>query len=68
MTELNNKKYLKSTRKDLRNNPTSAEKILWEHLKGSNFYGYKFRRQHSIGRYILDFYCPELKISIELDG
>ncbi|MCP4524063.1 MAG: endonuclease domain-containing protein [Candidatus Gracilibacteria bacterium] len=68
MTLLNNKGYLKNTRKELRNNSTKAEKYLWEYLKGSQLGGFKFRRQHSIGRYILDFYCPKLKVSIELDG
>ena len=68
MTENNNTSRLKDTRKELRKNSTQAEKVLWWHLKWSKFHGYKFRRQHSIGRYIIDFYCPEKKISIELDG
>ncbi len=55
-------------RKDLRNNLTKPEVILWYYLKGRGLSGYKFRRQHGIGRYIIDFYCPRLKLAIELDG
>ncbi len=65
---LNNLRYLKTFRKDLRNNPTKAESRLWMFLKNRQLGGNKFRRQHSIGDYILDFYCPEEKIGIELDG
>ncbi len=65
---INNKSALKVTRKKLRNNSTKAELFLWKYLQKSQFEGLKFRRQHSIDRYILDFYCPKLKISIELDG
>ena len=54
-------------RKILRNNCTVAESLLWEKLKGSRL-GVKFRRQHSVGPYILDFYCPVKKLAIELDG
>lgn len=46
---------------------TKAEIILWSKLKGKQL-GYKFRRQHGIGKYIVDFYCPELRLIIELDG
>ena len=45
-----------------------AEIILWSVLKGKKMKGYKFRRQHGIGSFIVDFYCPELKLAIELDG
>ena len=58
---------LKNTRKELRNNATKTEKILWEKLKWSQFHWLKFRRQHSVGRYVLDFYCNSKKIWIELD-
>jgi very-short-patch-repair endonuclease len=47
---------------------TDPEVLLWSRLKGSQVAGSKFRRQHGIGNYIVDFYCPELKIAIELDG
>lgn len=52
----------------MRNNSTSAEATLWNHLKGGQLENRKFRRQHSILYYILDFYCPSEKLNIELDG
>jgi len=67
-TMLNNITYLKATRKHLRKNMTEAELVLWEVLKGKKLCGHKFRRQHSIGYYIADFYCPVEKLIIELDG
>ena len=67
MTILNNQNRLKETRKILRNNATQTEKILWNELKWSKLNWFKFRRQHSIWRYILDFYCPKIKLSIEID-
>ena len=54
-------------RKELRNNSTSAEAVLWDMLKSRQL-GVKFRRQFSVGPYILDFYSPEVKLCIELDG
>ncbi len=45
-----------------------AEIILWSKLRGKNINGLKFRRQYSIGAYIVDFYCPERKLAIEIDG
>jgi very-short-patch-repair endonuclease len=63
-----NRNYLKSFRKSLRNRSTSAEAELWNILKSKQLDGRKFRRQHSIGNYIVDFYCPSEKIIIELDG
>lgn len=55
-------------RRDLRNNATSAEAALWKHLKGSQLEDRKFRRQHSVGNYVVDFYCPAEKLAVELDG
>jgi len=66
--KINNLPYLKTFRKDLRNNLTPAEAKLWTMLKGKQMEGRKFRRQHSVANYILDFYCPEERIAIELDG
>jgi very-short-patch-repair endonuclease len=66
--KIHNKKILKKTRKNLRNHMTHAEVILWTQLKGKVIEGLKFRRQHSVENYILDFYCPEKKLSIEVDG
>ncbi len=65
---INNIKKLKTFRKNLRNNLTSAEASLWKILQNRQLDGRKFRRQHSIGNYILDFYCSEEKLAIELDG
>jgi very-short-patch-repair endonuclease len=52
----------------LRRNQTDEEKQLWLALKAGRFAGFKFRRQHQVGGYYLDFYCPAAKLSIELDG
>ena len=69
MTEkLNNHKYLKKYRKELRSNPTKAESQLWKALQKKQLEGRKFRRQHSLGNYIVDFYCPKEKLIVELDG
>jgi len=63
-----NKKGLKSLRSSLRNRSTSAEAALWNILKSRNFDDKKFRRQYSIGNFIVDFCCPSEKLMIELDG
>ena len=63
-----NNSLLKDRRRDLRAHQTEAEKILWEHLRGRKLEKYKFWRQYSIGPYILDFYCPQLRLAIEIDG
>lgn len=65
---LYNNKSLKDRRKELRNNQTKAELLLWQKLRRSRITGYKFVRQYSVGPYILDFYCPKLRLGIELDG
>ena len=62
----NRKASLKRT--NLRRNLTSAEAFLWKNLQKSQLDGRKFRRQHSIGPYIVDFYCPEFRVAVELDG
>jgi very-short-patch-repair endonuclease len=63
-----NRKDLKSFRSFLRNKATSAEVALWDILKSKQLDGRKFRRQYSIGNYIVDFCCPSEKLIIELDG
>jgi len=63
-----NRKSLKLFRSSLRNRSTSAEVALWNILKSRNLDGRKFRRQHSIGNYIVDFCSPSEKLVIELDG
>lgn len=65
---LYNQKKQNLKRKMLRDNCPEAERILWSYLKGKQILGYKFRRQFSIGTYVLDFYCPSLKLAIEVDG
>lgn len=67
-SQIFNKTSLKVYRKDLRNNGTSAEASLWLSLKEKQLEGRKFRRQHSVENYILDFYCPAKKLAVELDG
>ena len=57
-----------SFRKKLRNEGTSAEAELWKHICKRKLEGRKFRRQHSVGYFIIDFYCPSEKLAIELDG
>ena len=66
--QIHNRDYLKKYRKNLRNNLTSAEASLWTSLKSSQLNGRKFRRQHSIENFIVDFYCPSEKLIVELDG
>jgi very-short-patch-repair endonuclease len=63
-----NPKKTKKTRQYLRNNMTKWEVILWNDLKGKKMFGFKIRRQYGIDNYIIDFYCPKLKLAIELDG
>jgi very-short-patch-repair endonuclease len=67
MKRFNNLKDYRNFRKILRNNTTPQEIILWSRLRRSQL-GYKFRRQHSINKYIVDFYCPEKGLIIEVDG
>ncbi len=54
--------------RSLRNRQTDAEQRLWTRLRDRRLLGFKFRRQHPIGRYIADFRCAEAKLVIELDG
>ncbi len=65
---LHNHRYLKERRRELRNNLTPAEASLWKALQNKQLEGRKFRRQHSVGNYILDFYCPAEQLAVELDG
>ncbi|KKP67377.1 MAG: hypothetical protein UR66_C0016G0015 [Candidatus Moranbacteria bacterium GW2011_GWE1_35_17] len=67
MREIHNLKTQKVIRKKLRSSATPQEIILWSRLKGKRL-GCKFRRQQSFGKYIVDFYCPEKNLVIELDG
>ncbi|ANO47439.1 methionine synthase [Flavobacterium columnare] len=59
---------LKERAKTMRNNPTDAEKMLWNVLSNKGIDGFKFRRQHIIGEYIVDFVCLEKQLVVEVDG
>ena len=65
---IHNERDQKLLRQTLRNNATSAEAVLWRALKGKQVEGLKFRRQFGVGPYVIDFYCPEIRLGIELDG
>jgi very-short-patch-repair endonuclease len=67
-SRINNRKASLTLRRELRSNLTFAEALLWINLKNSKLDGKKFRRQHGIGPYIADFYCPECRVIVELDG
>jgi very-short-patch-repair endonuclease len=54
--------------RSLRKNPTEAESALWRYLHQRRLAGLRFRRQHPIGVFVVDFYCPSLRLAIELDG
>ena len=68
MQHPNNLKEQTILRKELRNEGTAAEATLWLSLKGRQVEGMRWRRQFGVGPYILDFYCPQLHLCIELDG
>jgi very-short-patch-repair endonuclease len=59
---------LKQIARELRRQQTDEEKELWRALRGQRFAGFKFRCQHAVGDYILDFCCAEAKLAVELDG
>ncbi|MDQ3014597.1 MAG: DUF559 domain-containing protein [bacterium] len=67
MTYLNNIEEMKMQRRFLRNNSTFHERRLWQEIRNKKL-GYKFRRQQSIGHYIVDFCCLREKLIIEIDG
>ena len=58
----------KPDRRRLRKDATDAERKLWDILRNRQINGLKFLRQYSVGRYVLDFYCPEQRLAIEIDG
>jgi very-short-patch-repair endonuclease len=58
----------KRQRRNLRTEQTKSEAKLWSKLRNRQLVGCKFRRQHPVDQYILDFYCPELRLAIEIDG
>src|SRR5262245_24792024 len=68
MTEFFNRQSEKLKRRKLRNSMPKAEVFLWTRLKRRQLLGCKFRRQFSVGPYVIDFYSPEIRLGIELDG
>ena len=68
MGKMVNPAELAKRARNLRNAPTPFEKILWKQLSRSQLGGYKFRRQHVIGPYITDFFCPAKGLIVEVDG
>src|SRR5262245_3529483 len=67
MRFVHDNRIMRERRRELRKNSTETEKSLWFELRNKKL-GIKFKRQHSIGGYITDFYCPNYKLIIELDG
>ena len=65
---LYNNKSLRDRRRELRNNQTEVEKLLWSRISKRQINNLRFNRQYSVGPYILDFYCSEIRLAIELDG
>lgn len=65
---LYNNKTLKERRKELRNYQTPAEKILWKYISKNKIKSLRFLRQYGVGSYVLDFYCPKIRLGVELDG
>jgi len=68
MTKHYNKSSETEKRRKLRQNQTNAEELVWRYLRNRRMSGYKFKRQYSIDHFVIDFYCPELKLAVELDG
>ena len=68
MTRIFNRKTEKEKRRNLRNNPTYAEKILWLSLRKKQIHNIRFLRQYSVDHFIIDFYAPKIKLAIEADG
>ncbi|MFH1253768.1 MAG: endonuclease domain-containing protein [Candidatus Uhrbacteria bacterium] len=68
MTELFNQTGVKKNRQQLRKQSTKAEEHLWNFLRNRKLLNKKFRRQVSVGQYVVDFYCPEQHLIVEIDG
>ena len=62
------KNFLKEKARELRNNSTTSEIKLWMYLKNKQMLGYDFHRQKPLDEYIVDFFCNELMLAIEIDG
>ncbi len=59
---------IKSRALAMRKHPTRAEKMLWQYLRGKRMRGFRFRRQQPINRFIVDFYCRQARLVVEVDG
>ena len=68
MSRLYNLPALKVRRRALKKNLTPAEAKFWSLVKNRGFHGYRWRRQFSVGAFVLDFYCPDSRLAVELDG
>ena len=68
MTQIFNQTSEKEKRRKLRKESPQAERLLWYRLRNRQLLGCRFRRQYSVGAYVLDFYCPQLRLAIEIDG
>jgi len=68
MIEIFNELSEKEKRRLLRNNSPKAETILWNQLRNRKILGERFLRQFSVGSYVVDFYCPKLRLVVEIDG
>jgi very-short-patch-repair endonuclease len=67
-TEISLWEKLRPIAREMRHKPTEAENLLWQRLRRHDLSGFKFRRQHNIERFIVDFYCAQAKLVIEIDG
>lgn len=65
---MKNPTYTKALRRELRQHSTNSEKIFWKNVRNRKWKGIKIKRQYGVGNYVVDFFCPELSIAIELDG
>jgi very-short-patch-repair endonuclease len=68
MTQFFNRPKEKEKRRQLRKNTPQAEAIVWSKLRNKQILGHKFRRQYSVGPYVIDFHCPAMKLAVEIDG
>jgi len=68
MTKHYNKSSQTDKRRKLRQNQTNAEELVWRFLRNRQMLEYKFKRQYSVDHFVIDFYCPELKLAVEIDG
>ena len=68
MTRIYNRKAQTPMRRKLRSESPKAERLLWWRLRGRQLDGLKFRRQYGVGEYVIDFFCPNARLAVEVDG